>query len=155
MGTTEHPIALAHDGILKLKETIGENKRRAKGFHAITWLAEELDQLKGTEFAVQCGIAHGAFARGSKTFQQIDLLLVLEGNTAEDIAMDVIVEKIISKIYMEVRIFLYLNVWNPETLELALAHPTPLTMRIQKEGIVFYGHNVLLNQGKGNVSRAH
>ena len=155
MENTDHPIALTHDGILKLKETIGENKRRAKGFHAITWLAEELDQLKGTEFAVQCGIAHGAFARGAKRFQQLDLLLALENNADEELAMEFIVDEIISKIYMEVKILPYLNVWNPESFKLALAHPTPLTMGIQKEGIVFYGHNVLLNQGKGNVSRAH
>jgi hypothetical protein len=111
--------------------------------------------LQGTEFAVQCGIVHGPFARGSKTFQQIDLLLVLESNADEELAEEFFVEEILSKIYMEVKILPYLDVLNSESLKPALEHPTPLMMRIQKEGIVFYGHNVVLNQGKPNVSSTH
>lgn len=126
-----------------MKETAGDNNRRVKGVQAIVWLAEELNKLKGTEFAVQCGILYGAFACGSKTYQQIDLLLVLEKNTDEELAMNFFVDNIISKIYMEVKILPYLDIINPETLKLSLAHPTPLIRRIQEEGIVFYGINVL------------
>ena len=142
METIEHKIAPAHDSIRKLKETAGDNNRRVKGVQAIVWLAEELNKLKGTEFAIQCGIVYGAFACGSKTYQQIDLLLVLEKNTDEELAMNFFVDNIISKIYMEVKILPYLDIINPETLKLSLAHPTPLIRRIQKEGIVFYGINV-------------
>jgi hypothetical protein len=143
MEAIEHKIAPAHDSIRKLKEMAGDNNRRAKGVQAIVWLAEELNKLKGTEFAVQCGIVYGAFVYGSKTYQQIDLLLVLEKNTDEELAMNFFVDNIISKIYMEVKILPYLDIINPETLKLSLAHPTPLIRCIQKEGIVFYGINVL------------
>ena len=154
METTEYQIASTHEGIRKLKETIGENKQRAKGFHAVTWFAEELDQLKGTEFAIQCGVVYGPFARGAKRFQQLDLLLVLENNADEELAEEFIVDEIICKIYMEVRIFLNLDVLNPESLKLTLEHPTPILMRAQKEGIVFYGRNVL-NPSESNVSRTY
>ena len=154
METAKHQIVSAHGGIRKLEESIGENKSRAKGFYVITWLAEALDKLNGTEYAVQCGIVYGPFARGAKRFQQIDLLLVLESNADEELAEEFIVDEILSKIYMEVRIFLYLGVLNPESLKLTLEHPTPIMMAVQKEGIVFYGHNVL-NQSERNVSRTH
>ena len=143
METTKHQIPATHEGLITLKETIAQNKRRAKGFHAITWLVEELDKLKGTEYAVQCGVVYGPFARGAKTFQQIDLLLVLEKSPDEELAEEFMVEEILSKIYMEIKILPYLDVLSPEGLKLALEHPTPLIMRILKEGIVFYGQNVL------------
>jgi hypothetical protein len=143
MEAIKDKIIPARDSIRKLKETTGDNKRRAKGVQAIAWLAEELNKLKGTEFAVQCGIVYGAFARGSKMYQQIDLLLVLKENTDEEFAMNFFVDNIISKIYMEVKILPYLDIINPETLKLSLAHPTPLIRRIQEEGIVFYGVNAL------------
>jgi len=139
MKTTKYQIPATHEGLITLKETIAQNKRRAKGFHAITWLVEELDKLKGTEYAVQCVVAHGPFARGSKTFQQIDLLFVLENNVDEELAMEFLVDEILSKIYMEIKILPYLNVLSPERLKLAIRHPTPLMRRILKEGIVFYG----------------
>lgn len=143
MEAIEYKIASAHDSIRKLKETVGDSKRRTKGIQAITWLAEELDKLKDTEYAVQCGIVYGAFARGSKRYQQIDLLLVLKENTDEEFAMNFFVDNVISKIYMEVKILPYLDIINPKTLKLSLAYPTPLIRRIQKEGIVFYGVNAL------------
>ena len=143
METTKHQIPATHEGLITLKETIAQNKRRAKGFHAITWLVEELDKLKGTEYAVQCGVVYGPFARGAKTFQQIDLLLVLEKSPDEELAEEFMVEEILSKIYMDIKILPYLDVLSPEGLKLALEHPTPLIMRILKEGIVFYGQNVL------------
>lgn len=143
MESIEHKIAPAHDSISKLKETADDNNRRAKGVQAIVWLAEELDKLKETEFAIQCGIVYGAFARGSKTYQQIDFLLVLEENTDEEFAMNFFIDNIISKIYMEIKILPYLDIINPKTLKLSLAHPTPLIQQIQEEGIVFYGVNVL------------
>jgi len=97
MEAIEHKIAPAHDSIGKLKETAGNNNRRAKGVQAIAWLVEELNKLKDTEFAIQCGVVYGAFARGSKTYQQIDLLLVMEENTNEELAMNFFVDSIISK----------------------------------------------------------
>jgi len=45
MEAVKHEIAPAHDGIRKLKETVGNNNRRAKGIQAITWLIEELDKF--------------------------------------------------------------------------------------------------------------
>lgn len=137
-----------------MKEAAGDNNRRAKGVQAITWLAEELDKLKNTEFAVQCGIVYGTFARGSKMYQQIDLLLVLRENTDEELAMNFFVDNIISKIYVKVKILPYLDIINPQTLKISLAHPTPLIRRIQEEGIVFYGVNVL-EQETENVQNAH
>jgi hypothetical protein len=154
MEAIKHRIVSAHDGIRKLKETVGNNNRRAKGFHAITWLVEELDKLKDTKFAVQCGIVYGAFARGSKTYQQMDFLLILEENTDEELAMNFFIDNIISKIYMEVKILPYLDIINPKTLRLSLDHPTPLIQRIQAEGIVFYGVNVLEQEAE-NVQNAH
>jgi hypothetical protein len=42
-------ITAYYDGINKLKETVGDSKKRAKGVQAIMWFAEELDKkLKGT-----------------------------------------------------------------------------------------------------------
>ncbi|MBI1930731.1 hypothetical protein HYR99_41610 [Candidatus Poribacteria bacterium] len=143
METSNYQISSTHEGIIKLKGTIGENKRRAKGVYALTWFAEELEQLKGTEYSVQCGVVYGPFARGAKRVQQLDLLLVLENDVDEDVAMEFIVEKIICKIYMEVRIFFYLDVLNSESLKPAIESPTPLMMRILKEGTVFYGRDVL------------
>ena len=154
MKTAEHQIAHTHEGIRKLKETIGDNKMRAKALDAIAWFAEELDKLKGTEFAVQCGVVYGPFARGTKRFQQLDLLLVLENNEDEEIAEEFIIDEIICKIYLEIQIFFNLDALNPEGLKVALQHPTPLIRRILKEGMIFYGHNVLNTEPK-NVSRAH
>lgn len=132
----------AYDGINKLKETIGYSKKRAKGVQTIIWFAEELNKLKGTEFAVQCGVVHGAFARGAKRFQQIDILLVLENNVDEGDAFDFIIDNIIAGIYMEIPILFYLDVIAPKTLELAIEHPMPRFRQMQ-EGIVFYGRDVL------------
>lgn len=97
---------------------------------------------------------YGAFVRGSKTYQQIDLLLVLEENTDEELAMNFFLDNIISKIYMKVKILPYLDIINPKTLKLSLAYPTPLIRRIQKEGVVFYGVNVLEHEAE-NVQNAH
>ena len=44
MGIPQYKIAFTHDGIRKLKETIGDSKKRAKGIEAITWFTEELDK---------------------------------------------------------------------------------------------------------------
>ena len=148
MKATEHQISSVHKGISRLKETIGESKHRAKVFHAITWFAEELDKLKGTEFAVQCGVVYGPFARGAKRFQQIDLLIVLENNVDQELAEEFIDEEILSKIYMDVKILPYMGALNPKELKLGVEHPTPLMMRILKEGIVFYGHDVWNIWGK-------
>jgi len=71
MNMVRSKIVSAYDGINKLKETIGDNKKRAKGVQAIIWFAEELNKLTGTELAVQCGVVHGAFANGAKRFQAV------------------------------------------------------------------------------------
>jgi histidinol dehydrogenase len=133
----------SHDGIHKLKETIGDSKKRAKGIQAIIWFAEELDKLKSTEFSVQCGLVYGSFARGAKRFQQIDMLLVLEKNVDEVEAFHFIIDNIFTDIYLETGIYFYLDVVNPEKLQIAHEQPGPLFHRIQKEGIVFYGRDVL------------
>lgn len=142
MEILKHQIAFAHDGIRKLKATVVDSKKRAKGIEAITWFAEKLDKLKNTEFAVQCAVVHSAFARGAKRFQQMEILLVLENNIDEDDAFDFIIDNTVADIYMEIPIFLYLDVINPETLKLAIEHPTPRFRQMQ-EGIVFYGQDVL------------
>jgi len=142
VGIPKYKIVFTHDGIRKLKETIGDSKKRAKGIEAITWFTEELDKLKGTEFAVQCAVVHGTFARGAKRFQQMEILLVLENNVDEDDAFNFIIDNTVVDIYMEIPIFLYLDVINPETLKLAIAHPMPRFRQMQ-EGIVFYGQDVL------------
>jgi hypothetical protein len=139
----------AYYGINKLKETIGDSKKRAKGVQAIIWFAEELNKLKGTGFAVQCGVIYGAFAKGARRFQQIDILLVLENNVDEGDAFDFIIDNIIAGIYMEIPILFYLDVIAPKTLELAIEHPMPRFRQIQ-EGIVFYGRDVL-HQEPSNV----
>ena len=135
-------ITAYYDVVNKLKETVGDSKKRAKALQAIIWLAEELNKLKGTEFAVQCGVVHGAFARGAKRFQQIDILLVLENNVDESEAFDFIIDNIIAGIYMEIPILFYLDVIVPKTLGLAIEHPMPRFRQMQ-EGIVFYGRDVL------------
>jgi hypothetical protein len=132
----------AYNGINKLKETVGDSKKRAKGVQAIIWFAEELNKLKGTGFAVQCGVVHGAFAHGAKRFQQIDILLVLENNVDEGDVFDFIIDNIIAGIYMEIPILFYLDVITPQKLELAIEHPMPRFRQMQ-EGIVFYGRDVL------------
>ena len=142
MGIKKHKIAFAHDGVRKLKETVGDSQKRAKGIEAIAWFVEELDKLKGTEFAIQCAVVHGAFARGAKRFQQMEILLVLERNVDEDDAFDFIIDNTVVDIYMNIPIFLYLDVINPETLKLAIEHPMPRFRQMQ-EGIVFYGQDVL------------
>jgi hypothetical protein len=154
MKKMEHQIAHTHEGIRKLKETIGNNKMRAKALHAMTWFAEELGKLKETEFAVQCGVVYGPFARGTKQFQQLDLFLVLENSVDEEIAEEFIIDEVICKIYLEIQIFFNLDALNPEGLKVALEHPTPLIRRILKEGMTFYGHNVLNPEPK-NVPRSH
>ncbi len=60
MKTTEYHIASTHEGIRKLKETIGENKWCAKGFHAVTWFAEELDQLTMADILLNAQFHEGA-----------------------------------------------------------------------------------------------
>ena len=147
MGTKEIKIAPAHDGIVKLKETVGDSKRRAKAVQALIWFVEELDKLKHTEFAVQCAVVHGAFARGAKRFQQMEILLVLENNVAEDEAFDFIIDNAVADIYMEIPIFFYLDVINPEKLKLAIERPMPRFQQMQ-EGIVFYGQDVLHQETK-------
>ena len=142
MKVTTYEIVPAHDGINKLKETVGDSKKRAEGIQAIMWFAEELDKLKCTDFAVQCGVVYGAFARGAKRFQQIDILLVLESNVDESDAFDFIIDNIIAGIYMEIPILFYLDVIAPKTLALAIKHPMPRFRQMQ-EGIVFYGRDVL------------
>jgi len=147
METKELKIAPTHDGVVKLKETVGESKKRAKAVTALIWFVEELDKLKHTEFAVQCALVHGAFARGAKRFQQMEILLVLENNVAEDEAFDFIIDNIITDIYMEIPIFFYLDVINPETLKLSIEHPMPRFRQMQ-EGVVFYGQDVLYQETK-------
>ena len=149
MKVTTCEIVSAYDGINKLKETIGDNKKRAKGVQAIIWFAEELNKLTGTELAVQCGVVHGAFANGAKRFQQIDILLVLKNNINEGDAFDFIIDNMVAGIYMEIPILFYLDVIAPKTLDLAIKHPMPRFRQMQ-EGIVFYGRDVL-RQEPSNV----
>ncbi|MBM3236980.1 hypothetical protein FJZ31_11875 [Candidatus Poribacteria bacterium] len=144
MKVTTYEIVSAYDSINKLKETVGDSKKRAKGVQAIMWFAEEMDKkLKGTVFAIQCGVIYGAFAKGARRFQQIETLLVLEENVAEVDTFDFIVDNILCDIYLELGIYFSLDVMNPKKLQLALMQPGPLFHRIQKEGILFYGQDVL------------
>ncbi|MBM3241528.1 hypothetical protein FJZ31_35045 [Candidatus Poribacteria bacterium] len=138
-GSATTITAPSHDVIRKLKETVGDSKKRAKGIQAIVWFAEELNKLKNTEFSVQCGIIYGAFARGAKRFQEIKMLLVLEKNVDEVEAFHFIIDNIFTDIYLETGIYFYLEVVNPKKLEVAYTQPGPLFQQIQKEGIVFYG----------------
>jgi len=142
METGAHKIALTHDGLMELKATVGGSKKRAEAIQAIARFIEELDKLKGTPFAVQCGVIYGTFARGAKRFQQVDTLLVLENNVDEGDAFDFIIDNIVAGIYMEIPILFYLDVIAPKTLELAIEHPMPRFRQMQ-EGIVFYGRDVL------------
>ena len=143
MEITADKTASTSDSINKLKETIGDSKKRARAIQAIARFVEELDQLKGTFFALQCGVIYGAFARGAKRFQQIDTLLVLEKNTDEVDAFDFIIDHIFCDIYLDTGIYFYITVMNPKTLQLATEQPSPRFRQIQKEGILFYGRNVL------------
>ncbi len=143
MEITAYKTASTSDGINKLKETVGDSKKRAKGVTAILRLAEGLNQLKGTDFAVQCGIIYGAFAKGTKRFQQIETLLVLEKNVDEVDAFNFIVDNILCDIYLDLGIYFALDVMNPKKLQLAQSQPGPLFHRIQAEGILFYGQDVL------------
>lgn len=142
-GSATTITAPSHDVIRKLKETVGDSKKRAKGIQAIVWFAEELNKLKNTEknteFPVQCGIIYGAFARGAKRFQEIKMLLVLEKNVDEVDAFHYIIDNIFTDIYLETGIYFYLDVVNPKKLQIAHEQPGPLFQRIQREGIVFYG----------------
>ena len=144
MEVIEHKITLTHDGLGQLKATVGDSKKRAKAIQAIERFAEELDNLKGTSFAVQCGVIHGAFARGARRFQQIDTLLVLEKSADEVDAFDFIIDNIFCDIYLDTGIYFYIAVMNPATLQSAIAQPSPLFRQIQKEGILFYGQDILL-----------
>ncbi len=147
METKELKIAPTHGGIAKLKETVGDSKKRAKALSALIWFVEELDKLKHTEFAVRYAVIYGAFARGAKRFQQMEILLVLENNVAEDEAFDFIIDNAVADIYMEIPILFYLDVINPEMLKLAIEHPMPRFRQMQK-GIVFYGQDVLHRETK-------
>lgn len=143
MKTKEHKIVPTHNGLMELKATAGDSKKRAKAIQAISQFVEELDKLKGTPFAVRCGVIHGAFARGARRFQQVDTLLVLEKNADEVDAFDFVIDNIFCDIYLDTGIYFYIAVMNPATLQSAIAQPSPLFRRIQKEGIVFYGQDIL------------
>jgi hypothetical protein len=71
------------------------------------------------------------------------MLLVLEKNVDEVEAFHFIIDNIFTDIYLETGIYFYLDVVNPEKLQIAHEQPGPLFHRIQKEGIVFYGRDVL------------
>jgi len=150
MEAKEHKIAPTHDGLRELKATVGNSKKRATAIQAIVRFVEGLDKLKGTPFAVQCGLLHGAFARGARRFQQVDTLLVLEKNADEVDAFDFIIDNIFCDIYLDTGIYFYIAVMNPATLQSAIAQPSPLFRRIQEEGILFYGQDIL-HQESENV----
>lgn len=143
MKITASAIMSTSEGINKLKETVGDSKKRARAIQAIMRFVEGLDKLKGTPFAVQCGVIHGALARGARRFQQVDTLLVLEKNADEVDVFDFIIDNIFCDIYLDTGIYFYLALMNPETLQSAIAQPSPLFRQIQKEGILFYGQDVL------------
>ena len=143
METEEYKILPTHNGLRELKTTVGDSEKRSKAIQAITRFIEELDKLKSTPFAVQSGVIHGAFAHGARTFQQVDTLLVLEKNADEVDAFDFIIDNIFCDIYLDTGIYFYIAVMNPETLQSAITQPSPLFRRIQEEGILFYGRNVL------------
>lgn len=143
MEITAYETTSTYDGINKLKETIGDSKKRAKGVQAIMQFADALDQLKDTDFAVQSGVIYGTFAKGAKRFPQIETLLVLEKNVDEAEAFDFIVDGILCDIYLDIGIYFDLNVMNPKKLKLARLKPGPLFHRVQEEGILFYGQDVL------------
>lgn len=143
METEEYKISPTHNGLRELKTTVGDSEKRAKAIQAITRFVEELDKLEGTPFAAQSGVIHGAFAHGARTFQQVDTLLVLEKNVDEVDAFDFIIDNIFCDIYLDTGIYFYIAVMNPETLQSAITQPSPLFHRIQEEGILFYGWDVL------------
>ena len=143
MAAEKHKIAPTHDGLRELKATVGDSKKRAKAVQAIARFDEELDKLKGTHFAIQSGVIQGAFARGARRFQQIDMLLVLAQDVDEVDAFDFIIDNIFCDIYLDTGIYFYIAVMNPTTLQSAIAQPSPLFRKIQQEGILFYGQDVL------------
>jgi len=143
MESREREVLPTYDGVRELKTTVGDSKKRAKAIQAIMRFVEELDKLNDTIFAVQCGVIHGAFARGAMRFQQIDTLLVLERDSDEVDAFDFIIDNIFCDIYLDTGIYFYIAVMNPVTLQSAITQPSPLFRRIQEEGIVFYGQDTL------------
>ena len=110
MEAEKHKIAPTHDGLRKLKATVGDSKKRAKAVQAIARFGKELDKLKGSHFDIQSCVIHGAFARGTGRFQQVDMLLVLAQEVDEVDAFDFIIDNIFCDIYLDTGIYFYIAV---------------------------------------------